>query len=313
MKTIIAKVREHARDVLKESSNILTIDTKAIDTNLIPRLEELDRMWDKLPFTRGHRMFDQDLGLVVYYNVMNFCFQDPKTRHEYTYTTQAGKKQTRSTAFFTALAEAPVDWNDPKAVRRISLDRWMKMTQQSEKNVLYLGKERLEKAIGFSNFLIEKGYPSVVAFVEADQRDAQNLIYVFIESGYYEDEFLKRAQLTLRSIDEIMTAHKHLHLKRIDLLTCMADYRLPQVFYNTGVVKLSDELKKKLKNQEEIIAGSPEEKALRATVIVVGEYIAKAMHTTESNIDRLLWELSQEMAHDGELPIPHMLVATDKY
>ncbi len=313
MKTIIARVREHARDVLKDSSDILTLDTKAIDTNLIPRLEELHKVWTKLPFTRGHRPFDQDLGLVVFYNVMNFCFQDPKTKHEYTYTTQAGKKLTRSTAFFDALSEAPVDWNDPKAVRRITLEKWMKWTQQSDKNVLYMGKERLEKAIGFANFLIEKGYPSVVAFVEADQLDAQNMIYAFIESGYYGDEFLKRAQLTIRSINEIMIAHRHLHIKRVELLTCMADYRLPQVFYNTGVVLLSDRLKKRLQNQEEILDGSSEEKALRATVIVVGEYIAKKMNLPEASIDRLLWELSQEMASEGELPIPHMLVATDKY
>jgi len=37
------------------------------------------------------------------------------------------------------------------------------------------------------------------------------------------------------------------------------------------------------------------------------------MNITEVEADLLLWNLSQDVSAKGELLIPHMLVATDKY
>jgi hypothetical protein len=102
-------------------------------------------------------------------------------------------------------------------------------------------------------------------------------------------------------------------LEGMRLLTCMADYSIPQLLYNLGAVKLNPNLRLQLEELNPIQPGSREELALRAAVVVVAEGLAKEMGVTEAELNTLLWEYSQELDQAGRLPIPHMLVATDKY
>lgn len=78
-------------------------------------------------------------------------------------------------------------------------------------------------------------------------------------------------------------------------------------------IKLSEELLEKLTRQEVLESDSPEELVLRAASVVVGENISKILGVDESEVDVLLWTLSQKMANEDALKIPHMLVATDMY
>jgi hypothetical protein len=134
-----------------------------------------------------------------------------------------------------------------------------------------------------------------------------------IDSGYFKDEFLKRAQVALKMMGAVTAGHLGRGLNGINELTCMADYRIPQVFYNLGVVRLSSGLELLLIRQEPILSGSRAELALRATVIVIGLKLAGMMANCEAEVDTLLWEFSQQMDKSGQMKIPHMLVATDKY
>ena len=134
-----------------------------------------------------------------------------------------------------------------------------------------------------------------------------------IESGFFKDEFLKRAQVGLKMMDTVAARRMGRGLTGINELTCMADYRIPQVFYNLGTVRLSAGLEAQLIRQEPILSGSREELALRATVIVIGLVLAGLMTICEADVDTLLWEFSQQMDKSGQIKIPHMLVATDKY
>ena len=85
------------------------------------------------------------------------------------------------------------------------------------------------------------------------------------------------------------------------------------MFYNLGAVVLSPVLKERLIRQQPLISESREELALRASVIAIAEQLAGLMKISEAEVDTLLWETSQHMARAGEMTIPHMLVATDKY
>jgi len=41
--------------------------------------------------------------------------------------------------------------------------------------------------------------------------------------------------------------------------------------------------------------------------------VADKLGITEAETDSILWGLSQEMSNNGELAVPHMVVATDAY
>jgi hypothetical protein len=164
-----------------------------------------------------------------------------------------------------------------------------------------------------ANFLIRMGIETVLGFIEVNNFDSLKITQVLIESGFFKDEFLKRAQVALKMMDAVLEARNGRGLNGIDLLTCMADYRIPQVFYNLDAVKLSPDLEGQLTRLEPVLSDSRAELALRATVIVIGTQLAELMGINEAEVDTLLWEYSQQMDKTGQMKIPHMVVATDKY
>jgi hypothetical protein len=141
----------------------------------------------------------------------------------------------------------------------------------------------------------------------------RELIDPLHDSGFFKDEFLKRAQVGIKMMYTVLTSRMGRSLNGMDLLTCMADYRIPQVFYNLGAVSLAPQLHQHLESEKPVISGSREELALRASVIVIGRQLSGMMGINEAEVDTLLWEYSQVMVKDGRMKIPHMLVATDKY
>lgn len=308
-----ASVRKIAENLIQNSTDLLTIAPSVVSGELKQKLETF----------RTHRMdnllsvptlpAEGELGLCLFFNSVNFCYRDPSSGKEYRYTAQDGRSLKRTSAFFTALAESGLDWNDLRQVAALSSQKWLEMTQLDEKNILYLGLERRERIAGLARFLMVLGMDTIFNFVSSKDFDSLKIMNVLIESGYFQDEFLKRAQVALKMIDAVAASRLGRGLTGINELTCMADYRIPQVFYNLGAVKLSSGLEQQLIRQEPILSGSREELALRATVIVIGLQLARLMSICEAEVDTLLWEFSQQMDKTGQMKIPHMLVATDKY
>lgn len=143
--------------------------------------------------------------------------------------------------------------------------------------------------------------------------DAIKVVTFLSKSGYFNDPFLKRAQVCTSRLDKILVRRNRIHLKNINDLTCMADYRIPQLFYNTHVIEISPELKTILNNKIQLKVDGQQETALRASVVVVGEMLSKLLKIFEAEVDNLLWQLSKKMLDQKRLIIPPMLVATDRY
>jgi hypothetical protein len=238
---------------------------------------------------------ENELGLQVFFNVINFCFKDPATGRAYQYTSADGKTTQRATGLFTALAESGVNWNDLNEVTGLSQEEWKRITQLGGDNALYLGEERGERVIGFANYLLSRGHETVQEFLQAAGLDAVQILEVLAHSGYFEDEFLKRAQLLVHFVDNVLRRRKAGEVKGVHSLTAMADYRIPQVLYNLGIVALSPDLKTKLEANEQIASGSREELALRASQVVVDKKLSEIVGLSESEVDGLLWHMSQKM------------------
>lgn len=309
------EVRFFANDILLASRYALEIDFAQIQRLLVPTLIEFKKKQvgdeNQNPYVRHELSPEQEVSLSLFFNAVNFCFRNPENKIDYSYFSPiSGKTYKRSTGLFVALAESGIDWNNLTKVSSLSMRRWKELIQLDDTKNLYLGDERLGRITGFSKYIEKSGFINAFDWV---RRDTKELLNNFAKSGFFKDEFQKRAQLTVKSVDGILRRRKGYGVHGVETLTCMADYRIPQVFYNLGIIKLSPILLEKLTSETIIQPNSTWELALRASVIVVGSQLAKLMGITEAEVDFLLWHLSQEMANDGKLTIPHMLVPTDKY
>eukprot|EP01038_Epipyxis_sp_PR26KG_P014213 gene14213-19070_t len=93
----------------------------------------------------------------------------------------------------------------------------------------------------------------------------------------------------------------------LDQLTMFADYRIPQILRNMGVLIYSSELSYKVDNKIEIPSGSLEEISIRAATVVAVEKLKEAIFSAlgisllSIELDWLLWQLGED-AKDSMLP-----------
>jgi hypothetical protein len=306
-------IRQKSADIILNSTDLLVINSNIVGSELKSALEDF----------RNHRQTnllsvpaisaENELGLSLFFNSVNFCYRDPASGRDYQYTSRDGRQLRRSSAFFTSLVESGLDWNEVKQAESLSPERWKDVLQLKGSNVLYLGLERRERIVGLAGYLSARGFNRVTDFISSCRDNALELIKPLRDCGFFQDEFLKRAQVGIKMMYTVLTSRMGRSLKGMDLLTCMADYRIPQVFYNLSAVELAPQLRHHLVSEKPVISGSREELVLRASVIVIGHQLADLMGINEAEVDTLLWEYSQVMVKDGRMKIPHMLVATDKY
>lgn len=112
-------------------------------------------------------------------------------------------------------------------------------------------------------------------------------------------EFHKRAQLSAKMIHDALIARGKEGFSDLGELTVFADYKLPQVLRDKGILVYSKDLANKIDNLVEIPAGSREEIEIRANTIWACEFIKRALRlkfpsVTAPHVDSLLWLASQE-------------------
>ncbi len=311
----INNIRIFAHDILESSKDLLVIDKPKIEEVLLPEITRyLNARTEKAWLPEGHDLSpEQEIGLNLFLNVINFCYKDPETGHEYFFTDGDGKQVKRATGLLAAMARSRVDWNNFDSVGKMSVEEWREIAQISSANPMFLADERGNKIVGFAKHLLSLGFKSTIDFIEGCELDAVPMVEMLNKSGYFEDMFMKRSQLACRMINDVLIRRQSSPLDNINKLTVMADYRIPQVFCNLEVVNLDIELLELLTTEYPIVPESREEIALRATAVVIGKMVAEKMGITEAEVDNILWGLSQDMVKTGEMKIPHMIVATDAY
>lgn len=309
------RVRDYSRKVVMENRDIVTIDDKSVENELVGNLSEFKNLLKESddPFATDELSPENELGLSLFLDVVNFCYCNPYSKRDYIYIDMRGKSIGRARGLKAAMTEAEVNWGSTREVSKISPTEWSKMIQLGSNKDFYLGEDRGKRISEFAGKLFQSGFKNISHFLTFAEFNTEYLLPVLDKSGYFDDEFQKRSQLAISMMNGVLKRRFDKEFKGLDTLTIMADYRLPQVMYNFGAIKLPEELKDKLMKQEIIESGSPTEISLRAASVVVGEKVSKLMDINESEVDSLLWTLSQKMSDEKKLTIPHMLVATDKY
>lgn len=107
----------------------------------------------------------------------------------------------------------------------------------------------------------------------------------------YADPLLKKAQL---AISAVWLAARERGLMVTTDLTAFADYQIPRILRALRVIDYSKELAHKVDHFTPIVAGSAEEKAIRAASILAVELLSERHGVSSAAIDHFLWTRRNE-------------------
>lgn len=136
-------------------------------------------------------------------------------------------------------------------------------------------------------------------------RAVQNIVDAFPsfrDEARYRGEtvyFWKRAQICVADIHTAFEGKKWGQFSRTEELTAFADYKLPQVLRELGVISYHPELARRVDAMELLEPGGEEEVEIRAMTVWAVEAFKEAFRTqgrevSSAWIDHWLWQLGQE-------------------
>lgn len=173
-------------------------------------------------------------------------------------------------------------------------------------------EQRLQNAREVGQVLIERYEGQFSHAIEQVEGDAVKLTLLlaahfssFNDVALYrkhEVRFLKRAQICVADLHGSFGGKDWGALRNLDQLTAFADYKVPQVLRQLGVLEYERTLAGGIDNQELIPQGSEEEIEIRAATVWACELLRRAMaghdrHVTATEIDQRLWLLGQKSTH----------------
>lgn len=206
-----------------------------------------------------------------------------------------------------------------KCLSNLNEKEFEKMTKGNVKIPLF--KERVEILKEIGTIVTEKFGGDFSNLLKKSENDAVKLLNLIITNfPSFEDSYLyhgkriyfyKRAQLLVSDIHQML----NLRLKNINQLTACADYKLPKVLRQLGILEYSGELASKIDNKIELPKGSEEEIEIRASTIWANELIKKELKKKIPKIDTIhindhLWLLGQTKSDKDK---PYHLTRTIAY
>jgi len=177
------------------------------------------------------------------------------------------------------------------------------------KGELLFTSERLDFLNKYGEILRSKYDNDVINILEEGHFEVEYLIdllsktfpFMFNDSTVYKGRkisFYKKAQHLVSYLNNL--GNSKISIKGLEKLTAFADYRVPQLLRELGILVYSKELADKIDNNVEIIFGSEEEVEIRANTIWAVELIKRevknifGVERSARVIDNFLWMYSKE-------------------
>ncbi|MFH1029739.1 MAG: queuosine salvage family protein [bacterium] len=281
------------------------------------------KFWlDQAPICLGNFNQKERLILSFLFSSVNFCYWgDPKWTIEY-----EGKFFDGAWGMLAAIKRAyenrmPI--LDTEYLARISEDDFRKILAGNTEIPLF--KERLNIFREVGEVISKKYYGDFFNLIKESGFDALELLDIIVDNFSSFDDvviykgnkvfFLKRAQLAIFDIYQILLGNGFCELASIDKLTAFADYKLPQVLRKMKILSYAPELSYEVDNRIIIKAGSDKEIEIRANTIKAVEMIKEMAQLnnpqiTSAYIDSYLWLLGQDKSPDDS---PYHLTRTIFY
>lgn len=168
--------------------------------------------------------------------------------------------------------------------------------------------ERLENLRQVGQVLLDRFQGSFIHVLEEAKGSAIELVFLvtgdfpsFNDIATYHGDtvyFFKRAQLLAHDLYCTFSEESWGRFSDLDQLTAFADYKLPQVLRQLGIIRYESELAARVHRLEHIPSGSPEEVEIRAATIWAVELLRQELShhgqkVTAAQLDNWLWHLGQ--------------------
>jgi hypothetical protein len=191
--------------------------------------------------------------------------------------------------------------------------------------VIPLLDERVAALREVGRGLLERDGGQFVRTIERAGRSAPGLALLlarefksFADVARYRDHevvFLKRAQICCGDLHGAAAGAAWGELADLDQLTAFADYKVPQVLRELGIIAYSEELADLIDRRQLLPPGSEAEVEIRAATLWGVEYLRRALadrgiERRALELDWQLWELGQSLPADAR---PYHLTRTIFY
>lgn len=169
-------------------------------------------------------------------------------------------------------------------------------------------EERLANVREAGSILLDSWGGDVLNLIRAARGSAVSVVRLTVDSfPSFRDEarydgrpvfFWKRAQIFASDLSLASGGADWGALPDLDRLTAFADYKLPQVLRDLGILEYSPDLARRVDAFEHLPPGSAEEVEIRATTILAVEGFREAFRKageerSGASIDNWLWQLGQ--------------------
>jgi hypothetical protein len=246
---------------------------------------------------------EQKLMVAVVFNAISFSYWgEPYWNVEYKGTLHTRGSWSLMASIFRSIEEGE-SLLDPSVLASMTKEKLAYMLRGNTE--IPLLDERKEILNNIGKILIEKYESKFSNVVVKAGGDAMRLLDIILTefSPSFEDSydykgqkvyFNKRAQAMVESIHSIFDGKEYGSLKNIESLTALADYIIPNMLRNIGILEYSTELKDIIDNKKPIEKGSEYEVEIRANVVWVVEYIRrgllnKGILVSSKSINDFLW------------------------
>ncbi len=176
--------------------------------------------------------------------------------------------------------------------------------------------ERLGNLRQTGQILLDRFQGSFIHVLEEAKGSAVEL--VFLVSGEFPSfndvatyggkivYFFKRSQLLAHDLWCTFSGDSWGEFSELDQLTAFADYKLPQVLRQLGIIRYEPELANRINRLRQLPSGSPEEVEIRAATVWAVELFRQELRrrgrqVTSAQLDNWLWNLGQS-DHYRSLP-----------
>ncbi|MBI2885935.1 MAG: hypothetical protein HYY02_01870 [Chloroflexi bacterium] len=261
-----------------------------------------------------HHFFDgthRSANWLLALDAVNFSFwsQDPAERWEIDYRGERLDGYWALAASLTRAVEEGAPLWDARTLAELTQGDVYRIFRG--KGVIPLMADRLNNLREAGQALLDRYRGQFIHAITAAEGSAARLVALLArdfpsfrdvaEYGGQPVPLYKRAQLLVSDLWGAYGGRSWGAFSDMEALTAFADYKLPQMLREQGVLEYSPELARKVDTRALILAGSPEEVEMRAATVQACELLRDALAEAgvplmAFQVDWLLWQQSQGVA-----------------
>ena len=226
----------------------------------------------------------ETLIFVFMFNTLSFSYWGSGDQPDYHYV-KDGEVYKTSWGLMAALRDGILSKQIPVDMFLLSKIKDDELGVVINKDVtMPLFDKRCEILRGCANFISEQYKGDLKDFFLSGEGDVNNLVNIIYDNfpGYQDSAeyknrtvyFLKKAQILIADMYRLFGT-SFAHLSNPETITACADYRLPQLMREEGIIEYDEELTNTVDNVLDIPSGSAYEVEIRGSTIWVNELIKR--------------------------------------